>query len=73
MAASVSNLTGVGLVDTSVNPGVIQLPLVSDAPNRQLIFKDTYGNLSNNPVEFQTQGGDVFEDGTTSKILNNSF
>ena len=73
MAASVSNLTGVGLVNTATNPGTIQLPLVSSSPNRQLIFKDTYGNLSNNPLQFQTQGGDTFEDGTTTKKLQNSF
>lgn len=73
MAASVSNLTGVGLVDTQTNAGTITLPTVANAPNRQLIFKDIFGNLPNKSLTLQTQGGNTFEDGTTTKVLNNKF
>jgi hypothetical protein len=73
MAASIENLTGVGLVATITNAGTITLPLVSETPNRQLIFKDGYGNLSNLHLTFQTQSPDTFENGQTTRVLNNSF
>jgi hypothetical protein len=70
MASNLQPYTGVALVNTQTNAGTITLPLTSDIPTRQITIKDSYGNLPNKTVTVNTQGGDTFEDGTTTKVLN---
>ena len=73
MASFVSTFTDVGLVNTATNAGTITLPPTTQIPFRQLIFKDSYGNTSNRPLRLSTQLGDTFEDGTTVRVLKDSF
>ena len=73
MAAFVSTFTDIGLINTTTNAGTITLPLTSDIPYRQVIFKDAFGTLSNKPLTLSTQSGDTFEDGRTTRVLRDSF
>ena len=68
-----STFTEVGLVDTRVNAGTIQLPKTIDIPYRQISLKDIYGNFQNKSLTLTTQFPDTFEDGTTTKVLSNAF
>ena len=70
MAAQISTLTGFTLVDTSLNPGVIQLPLSSLQPGRSITFKDEFGTFGTNTLTLVCILTDTFEDGTTSKTLS---
>ena len=71
--ATFSNFTEVGLIDTRNNPGTITLPLTTSLPLRTIRFKDIYGTLSLRNLTLNTQGPDLFEDGTSSKTFSNDF
>ena len=49
------------------------LPPLSAIPYRMLTFKDVYGTFSNSTLTISTQGGNTFEDSTTSIVLSNAF
>ena len=73
MAALFSTFTDIGLINTTLNAGTITLPLTSQIPYRQIIFKDAYGNLANKSLTLSTQFGEMFEDGSTRRVFQNSY
>ena len=68
-----STFSEVGMIDARSQNGTITLPLTTDIPYRILTLKDIYGSASVSSVTLTTQGADVFEDGTISRVLNGSF
>jgi len=68
-----STFSEVGMIDARSQNGTITLPLTTDIPYRILTLKDIYGSASVSSITLTTQGADVFEDGTTSRVLNGSF
>ena len=73
MSALFSTFTEVGMVDARNRPGTLTLPLTTQIPYRTLTIKDIYGAANFSTITVQTQGPDVFEDGTTSKLLTDSY
>ena len=73
MSALFSTFTEVGMVDARNRPGVLTLPLTTQIPYRTLTIKDIYGAAVFSTITVQTQGPDVFEDGTTSKLLTDAY
>ena len=68
-----STFSEVGMIDARSQNGIITLPLTTDIPYRILTLKDIYGASVASSITLTTQGADVFEDGTTSRILNGAF
>ena len=68
-----STFTEVGMIDARSQNGIITLPLTTDIPYRILTLKDIYGASAASSITLTTQGSDVFEDGTTSRLLNGAF
>ena len=68
-----STFTEVGMVDARLQAGAITLPTTTSIPYRILTLKDVYGATTQSTVTIQTQAGDTFEDGTTSRALNASW
>jgi hypothetical protein len=66
-----STFSEVGMIDARGQNGIITLPLTTDIPYRILTLKDIYGAAAVSSITLTTQGADVFEDGTTSRLLNN--
>ena len=67
-----STATSVALMDVRNAPYVLTLPKTADIPYRVLTVKDVYGKASFlSTITVLTQSPDVFEDGTTSKVLKN--
>ena len=60
-------------VDTRNNSGTIVLPVANAIPGRMLTFKDMYGTFGLNPLFLSTQSGDVFDDNTNLKAMQNTF
>ena len=73
MATILSTFTEVTLADTRIRPGTVLLPPISQIPYRILTFKDVYGSFSNSTLSLSTQGGNTFEDSTTTVILSNNY
>ena len=73
MSALFSTFTEVGMVDARNRPGTLTLPLTTQIPYRTLTIKDIYGAANFSTITVQTQGPDVFEDGTTSKLLTDAY
>jgi hypothetical protein len=71
--AFVSTSTEIALLDARSNSGAITLPFTSQIPGRIITFKDTFGAAAFSSIVLYTQGGDIFEDGTTTKILQNAY
>jgi hypothetical protein len=61
------------MIDARSQNGTITLPLSTDIPYRILTLKDIYGAATVSSITLTTQGADVFEDGTTSRLLNGAF
>jgi hypothetical protein len=61
------------MIDARGQNGIITLPLTTDIPYRILTLKDIYGAATVSSITLTTQGADVFEDGTTSRLLNGAF
>ena len=68
-----STFSEVGMIDARGQNGIITLPLTTDIPYRILTLKDIYGAAALSSITLTTQGADVFEDGTTSRLLNGAF
>ena len=68
-----STFTEVGMIDARLQAGAITLPTTTSIPYRILTLKDVYGATTQSTVTIQTQAGDTFEDGTTSRALNASW
>ena len=68
-----STFSEVGMIDARGQNGIITLPLTTDIPYRILTLKDIYGAATVSSITLTTQGADVFEDGTTSRLLNGAF
>ncbi len=60
-------------VDTRNNSGTIVLPLANAISGRMLTFKDMYGTFGLNPLFLSTQSGNVFDDNTNLKVMQNTF
>ena len=73
MSAFVSTNTEIALIDARTRNGTILLPAVSSLLNRVLTFKDMFGAVGLSTVILQTQGLDVFEDGTTIRRFTSPF
>ena len=73
MSALFSTFTEVGMVDARNRPGTLTLPLTTQIPYRTLTIKDIYGAAVFSTITVQTQGSDLFEDGTTSKLLTDAY
>ena len=73
MASLFSTLSGVAVVDTRTRSGTITLPFTSQIPNRYIQIKDLYGAFGKSSLTISTQGGEAFDDGTTTKILTDPF
>ena len=71
--AFLSTGTGVGVIDTRSRQGTITLPLTSQIANRYIQFKDLYGAFGRSSLTVSTQGGEAFDDGTTSKVYTDPF
>jgi len=70
---SLNSNTDLALINTTNNSGSITLPIASSIPGRVITFKDNVGNFTNNNFTLICAGSDTFEDGTTSKVFNESF
>ena len=71
--AFASTSTEFALLDARTTSGAFVLPLTTDIPGRILNIKDPYGAFTKSSIIVYTQGGEAFEDGTTSKVLNDNF
>jgi len=65
--------TDLALINTTNNSGSITLPSASSIPGRVITFKDNVGIFTKNNFTLVCSGSDTFEDGTTSKVFNESF
>ena len=65
--------TDLVLINTTNNSGSITLPSASSIPGKVITFKDSIGNFIKNNFTLVCAGSDTFEDGTTSKLFNESF
>jgi hypothetical protein len=72
MALAVPSNGGFISIDTSSSK-TFQLPLSTDLIGRVITFKDSFGNASNQPILIQTQGGDTFQNGTTTYYISEAF
>ena len=73
MSVSLSTFTEVALVNTTSASGIIVVPPANSIPYRVVVFKDRLGTFQTNSLTLSTQGGNTFEDGTTTKIVNTRF
>ena len=70
---SVSTTTSFTLLDSRVRPGTVTLPLTTTIPGRTLTLKDSTGAAGVSSVTLSTSGGETFEDGATTKIINTAY
>ena len=68
-----STSTEFAMLDARTTSGAFVLPLTTDIPGRILNLKDAYGAFTNSSITVYTQGGEAFEDGTTSKVMNAAY
>lgn len=72
MALSIPSTAGFVAVDTTA-PKTITLPLSTDRIGRLLSIKDKTGLAATNNITIQTQGGDTFQNGTTTYTITQPF
>ena len=65
--------TELALINTNTNSGTVTLPSATTVSGRVISFKDSTGNFNNNSFTLICNGSDTFEDGTTQKVLYESF
>jgi hypothetical protein len=68
-----STSTEFAMIDTRTTSGAFVLPFTTEIPGRIINIKDAYGAFTNSSLTVYTQGGEVFEDGTNFRILNNAW
>jgi len=68
-----STFSEVGMIDARLRSGTITLPLTTTIPYRILTLKDIYGATGLSTTTIQTTAPDVFEDGTSTRILNTAY
>ena len=74
MSGALSTQTSVALMNVRAGPFVLTLPLTTSIPYRVLYMKDIYGAVSaTSTITLKTQGADIFEDGTTTKVFKNPY
>jgi len=61
------------MIDARLKSGTITLPLTTTIPYRILTLKDIYGATGLSTTTIQTTAPDVFEDGTSTRILNTAY
>jgi len=66
---SINQNTELALINTTANAGSITLPSASLSQGRVINFKDSVGRFGTNTLTLNTSGSDTFEDGGTSKKL----
>lgn len=72
MALQVPSTAGFIAVDTTA-PKTLELPLSTDLIGRVITFKDKNGLASTNNITLQTQGGDTFQNGSTTYKITQPF
>ena len=70
---SMSTATAVTMLDVRAGSGAITLPLTTEIPYRVITIKDAYGATALSSIVINTQGNDVFENGTSSITLTNIY
>ena len=70
---SMSTATAVTMLDVRAGSGAITLPLTTQIPYRVITIKDAYGAAGLSSITINTQGTDVFENGTSSITLTNAY
>jgi hypothetical protein len=70
---SVSTIASLVLANTTTNAGTITLPPALQIPGRVITFKDSGGNFVNKALTLTCAANDTFEDGTTTKILRETY
>lgn len=71
--SNLSTFAEVGLVDARASAGTLVIPSSRDIPGRVITFKDLYGATGNSTIALLTSTGDVFEDGTNYRTLQNPY
>jgi hypothetical protein len=71
--SNLSTFAEVGIVDARASSGTLIIPSSRDIPGRVITFKDIYGATGNSTIALLTSTGDIFEDGTTYRTLQNPF
>ena len=71
--SNLSTFAEVGIVDARASSGTLIIPSSRDIPGRVITFKDLYGATGNSTIALLTSTGDVFEDGTTYRTLQNPY
>ncbi len=72
MATPVPSNAGFLSIDTNISKQFI-LPLSTDQIGRVITFKDSTGKAASGSIEIQTQGGDKFQDDTTSYFITQAY
>lgn len=70
---SVQVPTNLVLINTTNNSGTITLPSASQISGRVITFKDSTGTFAAKPFTLQTTSPDTFEDGTTTRVFNETY
>ena len=73
MALQIPSTGGFITIDTSLVSKIVDLPLSSDRIGRIVTIKDRSGNADVNSVTINTQGGDTFQNGSTTYLLREAF
>ena len=71
--SNLSTFAEVGIVDARASSGTLIIPSSRDIPGRVITFKDLYGATGNSTIALLTSTGDIFEDGTTYRTLQNPY
>jgi hypothetical protein len=71
--SNLSTFAEVGIVDARESSGTLIVPSSRDIPGRVITFKDIYGATGNSTIALLTSTGDIFEDGTTYRTLQNPY
>ena len=73
MSLQIAQTAGLVSVNTTSTAKSVDLPLTSQRQGRVITIKDAYGFANTNPITVNTTGGNTFEDGTTSYVINKQF
>ena len=71
--SNLSTFAEVGIVDARASSGTLIIPSSRDIPGRVITYKDLYGATGNSTIALLTSTGDIFEDGTTYRTLQNPY
>lgn len=69
----ISSATTVAYIDVRTTSKTVYLPPTFNIVGKLVTVKDIFGASSSNIITLNTSGGDVFENGTTSYTLNQSY